>query len=585
MDSEKRIDSDDGIAYTFDEFVAFYTGKIKMPAIKKYWASCPVASTAKPKGRSRRRGRGGVKAGSVPQDATLCVEVQAPSAGSGSDKDVRAEVEPKAERPQPPPFRRSRSWLVKAGGVTVLPCEEKLVPLLEEYAALREAADYDGMEALQFKLLQEHPFVDTQNVEVMPEALAAGVSCKVCNLRMNVGKFRKWLRSAEGKPFEEKGAGYDDGCYLTSAVLRSMMPRGYTHFTFSNGSGESSTVVLRGFFKFTGLAATDEDEESRATAEVDAFMFNGYKRQDASRFAVTTKSNGENGKYMVRQIFGEWYCFAGSKMTGKLWQLGSKAEELYPVPKYTGNDSAQVGPKIIAHVEGILSQMSADNKQGFLEAVNASRLTIMFEFNDPTHEHIFPIESTCADHVALLSRQGYPLPQGEARAFFDKFGLRRVSCQVYDDMNLLEGVMEEIRASTEIEGAVIYLERADMPVGMVKIKSNYYVIARRTRETMRSALVNPVLKGTSVKEAMATTSRRLKEGMRTLTHVGGHKEHHKEWADFAVTFAESWANAYSVGDEKARAELVSEFSSRYGSLYYRFYRQRQGEQAGDDAAT
>ena len=29
---------------------------------------------------------------------------------------------------------------------------------------------------------------------------------------------------------------------------------------------------------------------------------------DAQRFLVTTKSNGENGKYTFRRIFGDWYC-------------------------------------------------------------------------------------------------------------------------------------------------------------------------------------------------------------------------------------------------------------------------------------
>ena len=48
-----------------------------------------------------------------------------------------------------------------------------------------------------------------------------------------------------------KGKGFDDGVYMTSALLRKFLPRGYTNFRFTK-DGESENVVLRGFFKFTG---------------------------------------------------------------------------------------------------------------------------------------------------------------------------------------------------------------------------------------------------------------------------------------------------------------------------------------------
>jgi hypothetical protein len=44
------------------------------------------------------------------------------------------------------------------------------------------------------------------------------------------------------------------------------------------------------------------------------------------------------------------------------------------------------------------------------------------------------------------------------------------------------------RAATDREGAVLYLEtEAGAPVGLLKVKSNFYVRARRTRQTFWGA--------------------------------------------------------------------------------------------------
>ena len=49
---------------------------------------------------------------------------------------------------------------------------------------------------------------------------------------------------------------------------------------------------------------------------------------------------------------------------------------------------------------------------------------------------------------------------------------------------------------TDNEGAVIYLEDScDKCIGLVKVKTNHYVIARRTRQTFWGALIDPLLAG------------------------------------------------------------------------------------------
>ncbi|CAJ1327909.1 unnamed protein product, partial [Effrenium voratum] len=132
---------------------------------------------------------------------------------------------------------------------------------------------------------------------------------------------------------------------------------------------------------------------------------------------------------------------------------------------------AGVGPKIISFVDETISSMEEKQREELLENVQKGCVTVMVELNDETHEHIFPIDRSWVDHVAILNRQGFPWPQHDAYAFFDAYGLRRVKMEAYG-MERLSGVMDEIRQSTDTEGAVLYLERSDgLAVGLVKVKS------------------------------------------------------------------------------------------------------------------
>lgn len=54
---EKRVDPDDGAAYTFDELAAYYTGKFKKKAIEQYWENecTPTKGKAKAKAKVKAK--------------------------------------------------------------------------------------------------------------------------------------------------------------------------------------------------------------------------------------------------------------------------------------------------------------------------------------------------------------------------------------------------------------------------------------------------------------------------------------------------------------------------------------------------
>ena len=61
---EKRIDAEDGQAYTWEEMTAFYAGKYKKKEIETFWYSCKEAKAEKGKGK----GKGKAKAKAAPKE-------------------------------------------------------------------------------------------------------------------------------------------------------------------------------------------------------------------------------------------------------------------------------------------------------------------------------------------------------------------------------------------------------------------------------------------------------------------------------------------------------------------------------------
>eukprot|EP00444_Apocalathium_aciculiferum_P052234 CAMPEP_0183516198 /NCGR_PEP_ID=MMETSP0371-20130417/14016_1 /TAXON_ID=268820 /ORGANISM="Peridinium aciculiferum, Strain PAER-2" /LENGTH=426 /DNA_ID=CAMNT_0025713873 /DNA_START=129 /DNA_END=1409 /DNA_ORIENTATION=+ len=62
MAPEKRIDAEDGEAYTFEELTAFYKGKYKKNALEAYWETCKPAKRARAKAKAEPEPKAKAKA-------------------------------------------------------------------------------------------------------------------------------------------------------------------------------------------------------------------------------------------------------------------------------------------------------------------------------------------------------------------------------------------------------------------------------------------------------------------------------------------------------------------------------------------
>ena len=454
----------------------------------------------------------------------------------------------------------------------LLPAEQRLAPALAAIAAARSRAEHAEADRLTVEMLTAH---DLTKVSARPGppagALPAGLEVSQSELQLDVYKFGKWLRTAEGRPWLAVGKGpSDDGLYTVSQLLRTHMPRGLSWFEISEPQATAGLAV-RGFKKFTGLESGDEDEESGATENSGLFMYYGRSTTDAARVVVTTKSNGENGKWAIRRSpsGAHTLCFAGSKHATRVWSADVDPQLLYPLP---AQEYAYVPADTIVHaMHSFLGGMEEATRTAFIEMVADNSWTLMLEYNSRLSEHVFPIENDFVDFVAVLDQAGVPIAQAEAFAFFDRFGLPRVDC-VSHPIAELEAVVESVRSCTDNEGAVIYLEdSSDACIGLVKVKTDHYVIARRIRQTFWGALINPLLSGklsdgpvpckakgggggsgggkdkaSTIAEALRETEQRLRNGMRALTHVGGCEEKWEQWYERAMLFVQDFHMQYDA---------------------------------------
>lgn len=212
--------------------------------------------------------------------------------------------------------------------------------------------------------------------------------------------------------------------------------------------------------------------------------------------------------------------------------------------------------------------------------------TIMGELNRPWAEHLVPIGTLYLEVYAILGADGKPLPPAACFSFFSRHGIAEANA---DDKPLVDGdqpfrqvwyseaPVDELqsqvtrsRADRGNEGVVIYAcSEDDSVLGLVKIKTNEYVIKRRLRETIRGRLMSPLShgeilsvvpignkrKGNCIRsqdpkikegdrvplaEVIEKVQLQLRGGMRNLAHVPGCAEMHTVWADWACGFVDWW---------------------------------------------
>lgn len=411
--------------------------------------------------------------------------------------------------------------------------------------------------------LNNHPWVKIKINEDAPN---------MTSYTLNIKAYNRWLKTEEGKEYGTRGCG-DDAIYTASIFLRKYMSRGFSVYEDKN-----DFFVFRGFLKFTGLQSSDEDEQSSATNHTESFLYEGKRLTDCTHFICTEKSNGENGKWAIRRCNdGSFIIAAGSKNAMKVWKRGE-------TPTFTSDTYLPV-----VEICNWVSKYCSTATDDFFENVATNQWTIMFEINHPDSEHIFRINEMRMDFVSILDEKGIPIDCTTAFNFFSKNNLTHVPYSQHSPSEL-DSVIDVTRKRIDTEGSVIYLYEEDKCIGLIKLKSDFYVVARAIRECfkhfIRLALSGDLIDGPvpnkgnrkksnkshkmpiTIKEAFDNVSERIQKRMRNLSHLENYDIRSTEWIDTGLSFLSYWSNHYyslTTNDEKI--DYIRMTEKKYGTLY------------------
>lgn len=422
--------------------------------------------------------------------------------------------------------------------------------------------------------LKEHPWVKQK------------VDGPMTIYTLNIKAFNKWLKTEEGRKYGKRGCG-DDAIYTASQFLRLHMPRGMA--VYDDGT---DFFVIRGFLKFTGLSSGDEDEASTATDNTGAFLYGGKTMSDCSRFIVTEKSNGENGKLAIRRCKdGSYIIFAGSKNAMKYWKRGDSI----PLAEFF-SESYVPSEMISLWVHDYCNKANDE----FFKTVTDNEWTLMFEINHPDSEHVFPIEEMRMDFVSILDSKAHPINCQTTFEFFSTHSLTCVPYSIHCSDELVK-IVEDTRNRTDTEGVVIYLYDDKQCIGLIKIKTDYYVVARAIRECFKH-FIHPALAGNltdgpisgkskpkkpmSTLNAFSDVEDRIQKRMRKMTHLSNYEERFPEWINTGMTFVSFWRDNYlSMKTEQERVEYLHYSKKKYGTLFngaMNYYRKNLVSELVDD---
>ena len=479
-------------------------------------------------------------------------------------------------------------------GINYLPQERgKILSIYRKILDAGKDSDASAIDEAILSVLLAHPFVKAKKIETFHrgchEFTVQGFIC-------DVYKFRRWLKSKEGRPFAaEAGGPSDDGLYTVSPVIRALLPRGLHRVEARCvDTDETSGFFFRGIPKFTGLIASDEDEKSNSHRSSSAFFYRGKTMKDAATFFRTLKSNGENAKMSLRRLDGILYLLAGSKNTCLIWPADEPSTKYYPAhsPPSLSSDASMEslgadGPGFFPapHIAKVFSKyfMSLGEEGRHRFEADFQRLgltTIMGEINRPWGEHLIPIEKLYMECFTVLAESdGLPLPAKDAFGFFTRHGLSSyepngrkddgdVTTPMYHvpfsihRIAELEACVVDIRRRKRCEGAVLYLcDASGETIGLVKVKATDYVVRRRLRESLKHTLVRKLASGAvqgfpvhsgskpaksseigtlKLETILSKIRRSLPSKLANLTHVPSHKVDAPSWGRYALEFLEWW---------------------------------------------
>ena len=306
--------------------------------------------------------------------------------------------------------------------------------------------------------------------------------------------------------------GPDDIMYDEHEILRHHFPRGLSIMCTYIDSKETPKYdcIINACKKFSGHTLGDEDEIdiSRTCTEELYFL---EDKNSTNQIVAMEKINGEAAHFACRFINDEPHFIAGSKNVHMIFK------NKHQIAQY--NEQRYENARVIADAFiDKLNSISPEQRLFLLHFLHFTKFTLVCEIMLPHHQHVVHFGSLNHNNLVVIALT--PPPEETATSFtalpseltLNLFNILGFDIPLYNKLDLatIEDHMQRTRKKSNTEGIVYYFENLQKTIGLVKIKSSWYVHLRAIRQ---QATYRYLTKGQTktLDEAKAKSHRRIKE--------------------------------------------------------------------------
>lgn len=361
-------------------------------------------------------------------------------------------------------------------------------------------------------------------------------------------------------------SGPDDRIYNKHADIRMMIPRGTTILQWKSDRSSWSSVVVYGHKKFTGGIGDEDDEQPENNEKWrDYFIANV---SEATSVVCMDKLNGEAAHISCRYIDDQFYLIVGSKNVHMLIR-GTHDIDLYEGSRY------QYAKVIARTVCDTIASIDARKRLLLLSYLHHTRGTLVGEILQVKNQHIVNLSHLTKPEVVIISvtptytsSQGTSLLAVPPHRLLDlcrALGLCAASYTVIPVDQAMDQ-KAQIRRKSNSEGEVFYyLDNNEDTIGLVKVKTVWYVILRALREKAVYSF-NAAKKKSSwnISDCIKSTHKRFREIQLWLKFSDNYL---KKWQNLAENFF-YWLNE----EIKASKEDPGKIRPAFPVIWNRFLR-------------
>jgi hypothetical protein len=271
----------------------------------------------------------------------------------------------------------------------------------------------------------------------------------------------------------------DDEVYNNNADIRRMIARGNTILEYVDNGETKFIQIVRGFKKFTGYDKYDEDDAENADTDYSRYL--SEQPVDETELYCMDKVNGKAGHISCFTVMKIDYVVCGSKNVHMILRRDHILGDINLYPNHVSHSIAK-------DIGSLVGEMP----QELFNYLNKNRLTANIEYISTSNEHI-------VDYFKNGKKETYKFlcytPNNPDELTIDPMESLKhadsIGVPVVDYKKILYSELDEyiieIRDEENTEGKVAYLvnPKTRKTIGLIKIKSKWYVLIRAIREKIK----------------------------------------------------------------------------------------------------